>query len=167
MEHKIQEWCIVCQKSHFPLSMPTLTHSSVLAWRIPGTAGPGGLPSMGSHRVGHNWSNLAATAAACQPFPKVAQFRAKRDPHGPWFFPQGKMKVKWASSFPSLAGHCPRCPLLAHPTQNTEGMGSADSPGKSQKQRNGVGAQSNQHAYLDNHPQILLTSLQSSIRALE
>ena len=30
------------------------THSSVLAWRIPGTAEPGGLPSMGSHRVGHN-----------------------------------------------------------------------------------------------------------------
>ena len=30
------------------------THSSVLAWRIPGTAGPGGLPSMGSHRVGHD-----------------------------------------------------------------------------------------------------------------
>ena len=30
------------------------THSSVLAWRIPGTGGPGGLPSMGSHRVGHD-----------------------------------------------------------------------------------------------------------------
>ena len=30
------------------------THSSVLAWRIPGTVEPGGLPSMGSHRVGHN-----------------------------------------------------------------------------------------------------------------
>ena len=39
------------------------THSSVLAWRIPGTEEPGGLPSMGSHRVGHNWSNLAAAAA--------------------------------------------------------------------------------------------------------
>ena len=39
------------------------THSSVLAWRIPGTAGPGGLPSMGSHRVGHDWSDLAAAAA--------------------------------------------------------------------------------------------------------
>ena len=39
------------------------THSSVLAWRIPGTAEPGGLPSMGSHRVGHNWSDLAAVAA--------------------------------------------------------------------------------------------------------
>ena len=37
------------------------THSSVLAWRIPGTGEPGGLPSMGSHRVGHNWSNLIAS----------------------------------------------------------------------------------------------------------
>ena len=39
------------------------THSSVLAWRIPGMGEPGGLPSMGSHRVGHNWSDLAAAAA--------------------------------------------------------------------------------------------------------
>ena len=39
------------------------SHSSVLAWRIPGTAEPGGLPSMGSHRVGHDWSDLAAAAA--------------------------------------------------------------------------------------------------------
>ena len=38
------------------------THSSVLAWRIPGTGEPGGLPSMGSYRVGHDWSNLAAAA---------------------------------------------------------------------------------------------------------
>ena len=38
-------------------------HSSVLAWRIPGTVEPGGLPSMGSHRVGYNWSDLAAAAA--------------------------------------------------------------------------------------------------------
>ena len=38
------------------------THSSILAWRIPGTEQPGGLPSMESHRVGHNWSNLAAAA---------------------------------------------------------------------------------------------------------
>ena len=34
------------------------THSSVLAWRIPGTEEPGGLPSMGSHRVGHDRSDL-------------------------------------------------------------------------------------------------------------
>ena len=40
------------------------THSSVLACRIPGMGEPGGLPSMGSHRVGHNWSGLAAAAAA-------------------------------------------------------------------------------------------------------
>ena len=40
------------------------THASVLAWRIPGTAEPGGLPSMGSHRVRHNCPNLAAAAVA-------------------------------------------------------------------------------------------------------
>ena len=39
------------------------THSRVLAWRIPGTVEPGGLRSMRSHRVGHNWSNLAVAAA--------------------------------------------------------------------------------------------------------
>ena len=38
------------------------THSSVLAWRIPGMGEPGGLPSMGSHRVGHDWRDLAAAA---------------------------------------------------------------------------------------------------------
>ena len=37
-------------------------HSSTLAWKIPGMGEPGGLPSMGSHRVGHDWSNLAAAA---------------------------------------------------------------------------------------------------------
>ena len=36
------------------------THSSVLAWRIPGTGEPDGLQSMGSHRVGHDWGDLAA-----------------------------------------------------------------------------------------------------------
>ena len=40
------------------------THSSVLALRIPGMGEPGGLPSMGSHRVRHDWSDIAAVAAA-------------------------------------------------------------------------------------------------------
>ena len=49
---------------HFhTLEKEMATHSSVLAWRIPGTGEPGGLPSMGSHRVGHDWSDLAAAAA--------------------------------------------------------------------------------------------------------
>ena len=42
------------------------THSSVLAWRIPGTEEPGGLPSMGSHSVVHDWSDLAAAAAGSE-----------------------------------------------------------------------------------------------------
>ena len=50
---------------HFhALEKEMTTHSSVLAWRVPGAAEPGGLPSMGSHRVGHDWSDLAAAAAA-------------------------------------------------------------------------------------------------------
>ena len=40
---------------HFPaLEKEMATHSSVLAWRVPGTGEPGGLPSIGLHRVGHN-----------------------------------------------------------------------------------------------------------------
>ena len=42
---------------HFhALEKEMATHSSVLAWRIPGTGEPGGLPSLGSHRVGHDWA---------------------------------------------------------------------------------------------------------------
>ena len=49
---------------HFhALEKEIATHSSVLAWRIPVTGEPGGLPSLGSHRVGHYWSDLAAAAA--------------------------------------------------------------------------------------------------------
>ena len=49
---------------HFlALEKEMATHSSVLAWRIPEMGKPGGLPSMGSHRVGHNWSDLAIAIA--------------------------------------------------------------------------------------------------------
>ena len=47
---------------HFhALEKEMATHSSVLAWRIPGTGETGGLPSLGSHRAGHDCSDLAAT----------------------------------------------------------------------------------------------------------
>ena len=57
------------ERLHFHFSLHALekemaTHSSVLAWRIPGMGGSGGLQSMGSHRVGQDWSDLAAAAAA-------------------------------------------------------------------------------------------------------
>ena len=49
---------------HFhALEKEVATHSSVLAWRIPGMGEPGGLPSEGSHRVGHDRSDLAVAAA--------------------------------------------------------------------------------------------------------
>ena len=48
---------------HFhALEKEMATHSSILAWRIPGTGGPGRLLSLGSHRVGRDWTNLAAAA---------------------------------------------------------------------------------------------------------
>ena len=50
---------------HFhALEKEMATHFSILAWRIPGTGEPGGLPSMGSHRVEHDLSDLAAAVAA-------------------------------------------------------------------------------------------------------
>ena len=56
------------ERLHFHFSLSCIgegngNHSSVLAWRIPGTEEPGGLPSMGSHRVRLDWSDLAVAAA--------------------------------------------------------------------------------------------------------
>ena len=51
---------------HFhALRKEVATHSSVLSWRVPGTGEPDGLPSMGLHRVGHDWSDLAAAEKPC------------------------------------------------------------------------------------------------------
>ena len=66
---------------HFhALEKEMATHSSVLAWRIPGMGEPGGLPSIGSHRVGHDWSDLAVAVAQ-----RVKHLLACRRPRfDPW-----------------------------------------------------------------------------------
>ena len=56
---KTQEMWIQSLGQEDPLEKGIATHSSILAWRIPWTEEPGGLQSMGSHRVGHDWSNWA------------------------------------------------------------------------------------------------------------
>ena len=61
------------------------THSSVLAWRIPGKGEPGGLPSMGSHRVGHDWSDLAAAALQGQRILRKVMQYLSRWGHCHWF----------------------------------------------------------------------------------
>ena len=68
---RLRPWCREESDStewlhfHFnALEKEMATHSSVLAWRIPGAMEPAGLPSMGSHRIRHDWSDLAAAAAA-------------------------------------------------------------------------------------------------------
>ena len=66
---------------HFhALEKEMATHSSVLAWRIPGAGEPGGLPSMGSHRVGHDWSDLAVAVSGTwqAPLPRDGQTKPCR-----------------------------------------------------------------------------------------
>ena len=58
------------------------THSRILAWRIPGTEEPGGLPCMGLHRVGHDWSDLAAAAAAAAFYGRENDLASLVDPLG-------------------------------------------------------------------------------------
>ena len=84
---------------HFhALEKEMATHSSVLAWRIPGMGEPDGLPSMGSHRVGHDWSDLAAAAASAlwATHPAMAPFK---HPVPPW--PQWPLIIIVPSTFPS------------------------------------------------------------------
>ena len=73
---------------------PMATPSSVLAWKIPGTGEPGGLPSMGSYRVGHDWSDLAIAAATnkSQKFPF-----------------QGSSRVIWVSYWKPSGAHGEPC----------------------------------------------------------
>ena len=73
-------------------------HSSVLAWRIPGMGEPGGLLSLGSHRVGHDWSDLAAAAAVAH---RLSNYGAHASLlWGMWDLPGPGIKPE----FPPLAG---------------------------------------------------------------
>jgi len=65
---------------HFhALEKEMASHSSVLVWRIPGMGEPGGLPSVGLHRVRHDWHDLAAAAAAAvYPHREIIHFSFKK-----------------------------------------------------------------------------------------
>ena len=94
--------------SHFhALEKEMATHSSVLAWRIPGNGEPGGLPSMGLHRVGHDWSDLAA----CQGYYRLVIMQSVPTPP-----PMAvRASVKWLSNVPwtlSLWLYCPNINCL-------------------------------------------------------
>ena len=70
-----------------PLGKEIATHSSVLAWRIPGMGSLGGLPSMGWHRVRHDWSDLAAAAASVLAW----EIPQTEESGRPW----GHKRVRW------------------------------------------------------------------------
>ena len=73
------------------------THSSVLAWRIPGTAEPGGLLSAGSHRVRHDWSDLAAAAAALDAttWLNLKNILSEKIKHTKWKKARHKRNIVW------------------------------------------------------------------------
>ena len=76
------------------------THSSVLAWRIPGTGEPGGLPSMGLHRVGHDWSDLEAGTLWSEYFIEHFQPRIqKEDADGVGKWDEGRI---WSTNWKGL-----------------------------------------------------------------
>ena len=65
----IQEMWVRSLSREDPLEEEMATHSSILAWRIPWTEEPGGLQSMGSHRVGHDWVTNTFTFTVCKESP--------------------------------------------------------------------------------------------------
>ena len=83
------------------------THCSVLSWRILGMVEPGGLPSTGSHRVGHDWSDLAAAAAAAAV--AEAAGRSKMSCHVPWW-----IIILQLQSYSFYKGMCV-CNMPSHP----------------------------------------------------
>ena len=71
---------------HFhALEKEMATHSSALAWRIPGTGEPDGLPSLGSHRVGYDWSDLAAAAAKRSVVAEVVDSSCSAEYYNSWY----------------------------------------------------------------------------------
>ena len=87
----------------YALEKEMATHSSVLAWRIPGMGEPGGLPSLGAHRVGHDFSDLAAAAWKKQLFWHWDHIRHKmlslQRLGDPWFMSpictRASLKLSW------------------------------------------------------------------------
>ena len=72
-----------------PLEKEMATHSSVLGWRTPGTAEPGGLPSMGSHRVGHDWSDSSSGLVLAPQTKPPGPAKGTSKPPGPGREPEG------------------------------------------------------------------------------
>ena len=78
------------------------THPSVLVWRIPGMGEPGGLPSMGSHRVGHDWSDLAAAGGTVGKELACQCRRCKRHRFDPWV-----RKFTWSRKWQPISESLP------------------------------------------------------------
>ena len=85
-------------------------HSSTLAWKIPWMEDPGGLQSMGSHRVGHDWSDLTAAAAAAAFMGCVISRGNEWEGYNNCFGEEAKISRNWATAhFLAFYGGPPNC----------------------------------------------------------
>ena len=81
---------------HFPtMEKEMATHSSVLAWRIPGTGEPGRLLSMGSHRVGHDWKRLSSSSGSIDRRSRIECLKIKPIHLWPIDFQQCAKAIQW------------------------------------------------------------------------
>ena len=87
------------------------THSSILAWRISGTEEPVGLPSMGLHRVGHDWRDLAAAAAGFSCGPREVSQATEKDQR---FQHSNSLWFRWAQFSHSVVSNSLRHHGLQH-----------------------------------------------------
>ena len=92
------------------------THSSSLAWRIPGIGEPGGLPSMRSHRVGHDWNDLAAAAAAVKAMVFPVQFSSSVMSNSLWLHGQQHARLPCPSPTPRACSNSRPSSQWCHPT---------------------------------------------------
>ena len=122
------------------------THSSVLAWRIPGIGEPGGLLSTGSHRVGHNWSNLAAELSFAVP-----ERGAREERRSPGWKIRRPGQRPWFVSWPGFLLPVHRCKPWGKPPRFSGGEKGEASPGSWCSQKAVFGAPST-HSLLLTHP---------------
>ena len=101
---------------HFhALEKEMATQSTVLAWRIPGTGEPDGLPSMGSHRVRHDWSNLTVAGIPCKLVTYGSREGIGKDGHA---MEKGNSSEHWVFERRVAAKHFGLCLKCDHSTKH-------------------------------------------------
>ena len=155
---------------HFhALEKEMATHSSVLAWRIPGMGEPGRLPSMGSHRVGHDWSDLAAVAAAALSYQVNVISEAEKRNKKECAFQNTKFKMAPSSLIPcclsvQFSSFAQLCPTLCDPMNRARQASLSITNSRSSLRLTSIESVMTSSLLILCHPLLLLPPIPPSIR---